>query len=139
MASDQDGHGKPTLLMRNLERLLTKHNLDGAAIARLTGGRVSAADVSRVLNGKTADPGFSKIEAMADAMGESTEAFRANPEAPEQMEPSLDAFVKSGLAPDLKPEELVTLASTRWASGPPPSPAAWWHILQAVRLTRGVE
>lgn len=114
-----------TLIGFNLERLLEKHKLSARALAARTEGRngeVSHVDIGRIIRGETPDPSGNKLKAMADAMGEDISVFWASKADPAEMDPSIKAFVESGLAPDISEQDIIDLSSSRWRlDGAPPS------------------
>jgi transcriptional regulator with XRE-family HTH domain len=123
----------PTLIGRNLVRLLDKHRLTQKALAArcVPPGVVSEADISRIKNGDTPDPSGNKLRAIAAALGEPLEAFWADPEAPADMDPSLAAFLALPGVGTVTDDEKAELAMARLGALPP---LAWQQVLAAIRI-----
>jgi transcriptional regulator with XRE-family HTH domain len=135
MRSGHEASGKQTLIGRNLDRLLRKHGMSQKELAAKTNGALTQADVSRIRTGETKDPSANKLRALAMALGEPLDVFWADPEDPRSMDPSLAAFMATDFASGVTDDEMAELASARGLRGPL-SPAAWYHVLQAVRLMK---
>lgn len=116
--------------------MIGKHGITQRELERRTDGEVTQADVSRILAGGTKDPGFGKIAAIADALGEPLEEFRRPRPDSKRWDVSFKEFKRSEFAKDATEDELAELKRTaRWPWGPP-TMKAWYHALEQMRATR---
>jgi transcriptional regulator with XRE-family HTH domain len=124
---------EPTLVARNVKRLRDARGWTQGELCSATGGAITQGQLSRFERGEVGDIGSGRLAAIARALGVSVTELHA-PDGTEP-NPSLERFLRSDLASDITDEERAALARTSWDSTDAP-PAAWYHLLQALRLVR---
>jgi transcriptional regulator with XRE-family HTH domain len=125
--------GEPTIIGANLKRLRGQRSQRD--LADLTNGAVGQADISRIENGETPDPGASKLHALATALGVSILEFWDGEQPAVGYEAGLQEFLDSPLGTDVTPEEKAELRKAAWPWGPP-TIKGWYHALETMRATR---
>jgi transcriptional regulator with XRE-family HTH domain len=125
----------PSVIGRNVRRLRDKHGLTQPELAERAG--LKQGDISNLESGQTQEPSPTRLRKIKDALDEPWSQFFREPNAVERSPvlKSLDAFLRSGLADDITPDERELLEDWEWFGTGVPSPKAWYHLLEAMRAT----
>lgn len=133
MAAQPDDPGDTTgLIGANLRRIRKDRGLSQRELANLTNGKVVQGDISRIESGATPDPGFSKLNPLAEALGVDIREFWAGGPS---IEETLQRFLESDIADDVTEEEAAALKRVFVPWGIP-TVRSWHLILTAMRTDK---